>query len=193
MRIITTFVFITTLASGAFGSDIARVTVSPAATAIKLVPANQFVVCDTCPATTHLTLLKTPVPAPMPAMRFTQLSPSTNVEIPKPQEVAEKLAVVYFRLNRDDLKGGEKTKLLSVVNKLKLADNLRVKGYTCDLGSKAYNNRLALRRAETVKRYLRSIGVTEARIEISGEGLCCYSSHNRANNRRVEIITKGPQ
>jgi outer membrane protein OmpA-like peptidoglycan-associated protein len=156
------------------------------------VPANQFVICDTCPAITRLTLLKTPVATVIPAIRFSQPLPTaeastTTTAAAVKAEETEQLAVVHFRLNRDDLKGGERTKLRSLANNLQLADKLRVKGYTCDLGSKAYNDRLALRRAETVSRYIQSIGVSASKIEISGEGLCCYAGRDRAKNRRVEI------
>jgi len=71
------------------------------------------------------------------------------------------------------------------------ARNIRVKGFTCDLGSKPYNDRLALKRAGTVASLLTKSGVHLS--GFSGQGKCCYiSKTSREANRRAEIIAEIP-
>lgn len=72
-------------------------------------------------------------------------------------------------------------------------DNLdiEVTGYTDSLGSASYNKGLSEKRAESVKSYLVSKGVADAKIKTSGEGI--DNSHNnqtregRFQNRRVSL------
>lgn len=86
---------------------------------------------------------------------------------------------VYFDLDSSELKYSEKEKL----DRLSRDNNYKVTGYTCDIGSKEYNDRLALRRARAVQNYLGDIVK-----EIDGKGKCCYiDSKDKAKNRRAEI------
>lgn len=67
---------------------------------------------------------------------------------------------------------------------------LLVVGYTDDIGPQEYNDRLARRRAESVARALRDLGISSVRIEARAK--CCYVGDNetregRARNRRAEI------
>jgi len=62
---------------------------------------------------------------------------------------------------------------------------IRIKGFTCDIGSKAYNDRLAMRRALSVGSLLGRNGLQVD--EVSGEGKCCYVAGDRRLSRRVEI------
>ncbi len=62
---------------------------------------------------------------------------------------------------------------------------IRIKGFTCDIGSKAYNDRLAMRRALAVGSLLGRNGLQVD--EVSGEGKCCYVAGDRRLSRRVEI------
>ena len=62
---------------------------------------------------------------------------------------------------------------------------VRVKGFTCDLGSKAWNDRLAMRRAVSVAASLGKAGLNVD--EVSAEGKCCYVPGERRLSRRVEI------
>jgi Outer membrane protein and related peptidoglycan-associated (lipo)proteins len=68
--------------------------------------------------------------------------------------------------------------------------SLVVSGHTDDIGPQAYNDSLALKRAENVAAVLRDLGIQEVRVE--GKGRCCYVANNdtpqgRAKNRRAEI------
>ena len=67
---------------------------------------------------------------------------------------------------------------------------VEITGHTCTLGSKAYNDRLSLRRAKTIAAMLRRRGVKEEQMLVRG---CGYSmpredgAHDIALDRRVEI------
>jgi outer membrane protein OmpA-like peptidoglycan-associated protein len=68
--------------------------------------------------------------------------------------------------------------------------SLVVVGHTDDIGPQAYNDSLALKRAENVASVLRELGVRPVHTE--AEGKCCYVADNetpqgRALNRRAEI------
>jgi outer membrane protein OmpA-like peptidoglycan-associated protein len=65
---------------------------------------------------------------------------------------------------------------------------LSVKGYTCEIGSKQYNDKLAVRRAKAVARVLEEEGIHLS--EVSGEGKCCYVSKELSKNRRSEVLVQ---
>lgn len=78
----------------------------------------------------------------------------------------------------------------ALVDSLKVcgARQFVVTGYTCDLGNKQVNDRMALGRAEEVARILRRAGFEV--IEVSGKGKSDYVGSNpthREDNRRVEV------
>ena len=59
-----------------------------------------------------------------------------------------------------------------------------ITGYTDSIGSKRYNDALALKRAKAAERYL------NVKVELNGLGKCCYVSKTAKLNRRVKIIFK---
>ena len=68
-----------------------------------------------------------------------------------------------------------------------------VKGHTDSVGSDAYNDKLSLRRAESVAAYLVSQGVDADKVKTAGLGESQPLADNatddgRAQNRRVEIF-----
>lgn len=108
-----------------------------------------------------------------------------------------------FKFDRSDSGGIQpagKAKLDQLVRDLKQADDvtgIRIEGYTDRLGSDSYNRQLSAKRAETVKRYLQSGGVTVP-IGSRGRGkenpVVECNERNRealidclAPNRRVEL------
>ncbi len=101
---------------------------------------------------------------------------------------------VHFYLNSSKIKK-EYLPYLNVVAKyLKTHPDVKVKikGHTDNTGSKKYNDKLALKRAEAVKQYLVKLGVSRNRIMIDGVGKSEYivSNNNeldRFTNRRVEF------
>jgi outer membrane protein OmpA-like peptidoglycan-associated protein len=107
------------------------------------------------------------------------------------QQDPDARVTVLFSLDRSALSDAEKARLSSFVEGLDAeakAGNLFVTGYTCDLGSKAHNDVLAMKRAEAVEGYLRKAGLHA--IWVAGRGKCCYATKEpdkRYLNRRVEV------
>ena len=107
-------------------------------------------------------------------------------------------ADVFFDFDKAVLKPEGKAKLDELVGKLK-AVNLEVIiaiGHTDTIGTKEYNQKLSVRRAEAVKAYLVSKGIEPNRIYTEGKGLKQPIADNRtaegrAKNRRVEIEVVG--
>ena len=102
---------------------------------------------------------------------------------------------VHFALNRYSLRSKETTILDGAANKLKDDPLLRlnVEGYTCNLGTPAYNLSLGDRRANAVKDYLMSKGVPgdQLRTMSFGEERAKHdNSHKetRPLNRRVALV-----
>lgn len=81
--------------------------------------------------------------------------------------------------------------LKDVLASIRQDDALRVVGYTDNLGSETYNDRLARLRAEFVATWLRRHGVKNP-IRVEAKGKCCFVESNdsdtgRAANRRAVI------
>ena len=100
------------------------------------------------------------------------------------------LLPVYFRFDHSDLSDFEKNQLDRLISGVKgdsVKESLKVRitGYSCDLGTRAYNNRLSLQRAKSVASYLEDKGFSL--LEVRGEGDMNPISEVRRLNRRVEI------
>ena len=167
-----------------------------------------FVICKSCAASQRLTL-KPKMPALAIRMAAiatgaenTEMGETSSVRNPVidpkvgaggscHQPIANMcLMPVYFRFDHSDLSDFEKDQLDRLISGIK--DNpakeflkVRITGYTCDLGSRAYNNRLSLQRAKSVASYLEDKGFTI--LEVIGEGGNKPISELRRLNRRVEI------
>jgi len=135
-----------------------------------------------------------PPPPPPPA-------PAPTPPKPKPAPVAEKVTLaadVLFDFDKSVLKPEGKNKLDDLASKVK-AINLEVViaiGHTDSIGSDAYNQKLSVRRAESVKAYLVSKGVEPNRIYTEGKGekqpvASNKTKEGRQKNRRVEIEVIG--
>ncbi len=118
---------------------------------------------------------------------------------PAPTQTSEEplmvTARVHFDFNKSNIKREYIPLLNEVVKVLKENPNVRVRieGFTDDIGSKAYNDRLALRRAQAVRDYLVRAGIPADRIEVAGFGKERYIADNttpigRFTNRRAEFI-----
>jgi OOP family OmpA-OmpF porin len=119
----------------------------------------------------------------------------------KPTPSSEKVtfaADALFDFDKAVLKDDGKAKLDDLFNKL-YGMNLEViiaVGHTDSIGSDAYNDKLSIRRAESVKKYLVDKGVEPNRIYTEGKGEKQPVADNktaagRAKNRRVEIEVVG--
>ncbi|QWK19714.1 MAG: OmpA family protein [Hydrogenobacter thermophilus] len=119
-----------------------------------------------------------------------------KVEKKLPQE--EPLMVsarIHFDFDKYSIKREYIPLLNEVVKALKENPHVRVRieGYTDSIGSKAYNDRLALKRAKAVKDYLVKHGIEESRIDTVGFGKERYIASNetaigRFTNRRADFI-----
>ena len=135
-----------------------------------------------------------PKPAPPPA-------PAPKPAPEKPKPVAEKVtfaADVLFDFDKAVIKPEGKSKLDDLANKVR-GVNLEVViaiGHADSVGSDAYNQRLSVRRAESVKAYMVSKGIEPNRVYTEGKGEKQPVADNktadgRAKNRRVEIEVIG--
>ncbi|MDT7910875.1 MAG: OmpA family protein [Thermocrinis sp.] len=120
------------------------------------------------------------------------------VEPQEPAKVEEPLMVrarIHFDFNKASIKK-EYIPLLKEVAKVLKENpniNLRIEGYTDDIGTKAYNQKLALKRAMAVKNFLVKEGINPERIQVVGFGKERYIAENttpigRLTNRRAEFI-----
>jgi OOP family OmpA-OmpF porin len=139
-----------------------------------------------------------PTPAPVPEVKP---APKPAPEPAKPKPVAEKVtfaADVLFDFDKSVVKPDGKSKLDDLSSKMR-GVNLEVViaiGHADSIGSDAYNQKLSVRRAESVKAYLVSKGIEANRIYTEGKGEKQPVADNktregRAKNRRVEIEVIG--
>jgi OOP family OmpA-OmpF porin len=157
-------------------------------------PATAAVGCDGA-------LVRAAAPAPAP---IAQPAPPAVVPPPAPAPqppAATKVtyaADAFFDFDKAVLKPEGKAKLDDLVGKVQ-GINLEViiaVGHTDSIGSKEYNQKLSVRRAEAVKAYLVSKGIEKNRVYTEGKGLTQPVADNRtaegrAKNRRVEIEVVG--
>jgi outer membrane protein OmpA-like peptidoglycan-associated protein len=118
-------------------------------------------------------------------------------EAPKTYKSTDAIAQpvrVHFYLNSSKIKKEYLPYLNIIAKYLKTHPDVKVKikGYTDNIGSKKYNDKLALKRAKAVKQYLVKLGVPPNRIMIVGVGKSEYivSNNNeldRFTNRRAEF------
>jgi len=151
---------------------------------------------------------ETPKPAPQPEQEKEAPKPAPAPEAPKPapapekpKPVAEKVtfaADVLFDFDKSDIKPEGRSKLDDLAGKMKTI-NLEVViaiGHTDSIGTDVYNQKLSVRRAEAVKKYLSSKGVEGNRIYTEGKGekqpvASNKTKEGRAKNRRTEIEVIG--
>ncbi|MBC7456176.1 MAG: OmpA family protein [Massilia sp.] len=130
-----------------------------------------------------------PAPAPAPA--------PVPVIVPTSEKVSYS-ADAFFDFDKAVLKPAGKASLDDLSSKLQ-GMNLEViiaVGHTDAVGTDAYNQKLSIRRAESVKAYLQGKGVEANRIYTEGKGekqpvADNKSTDGRAKNRRVEIEVVG--
>jgi len=110
---------------------------------------------------------------------------STTVLPKKKEHLMTSIAV--FDFDKYNLKDSEKKEISNALDRIKKAEIIEIKGFTDKIGTEEYNDKLALKRAESVKQYLISQGIDESKIKIEAKGKCCYISPKDSENRRVEI------
>lgn len=104
---------------------------------------------------------------------------------------------VLFDFNSSALRSASRSSLreMSDVFQKYPDTTIRVEGHTDSVGSASYNERLSERRADSVARYLETLGVRSSRIDAIGFGESQPRASNstasgRQLNRRVEIHIK---
>ena len=128
-------------------------------------------------------------------------APAAPVVAAAPAVAATKVtyaADAFFDFNKSVLKPEGKAKLDDLTSKVK-GVNLEViiaVGHTDSVGSDVYNQKLSVRRAESVKAYLVSKGIEKNRVYTEGKGekqpvADNKTAEGRAKNRRVEIEVVG--
>jgi outer membrane protein OmpA-like peptidoglycan-associated protein len=105
---------------------------------------------------------------------------------------------VLFDFNKYTLKPEAREKLAKVSGILVAYPNLKlqVEGYTDNIGSEEYNQKLSEERADGVREYLISQSVVDANVTAKGLGKSDPIADNstnqgRAQNRRVELVVSG--
>ncbi len=108
-------------------------------------------------------------------------------------------ARIHFDFDKFNIKKDYLPYLNVITRYLKAHKDLKIKivGYTDSIGSKEYNDRLARKRAEAIRKYLIDHGISPDRIEIIGKGKEDYlfdnsTSLNRFTNRRAEFFIMEP-
>jgi len=143
----------------------------------------------------------TPAPAPKPEPKPAPPPAQPKPAPEKPKPVAEKItfaADVLFDFDKSVIKPEGRSKLDDLAGKAK-GVNLEVViaiGHADSIGSDEYNQRLSVRRAESVKAYLTSKGIEANRVYTEGKGekqpvASNRTSDGRAKNRRTEIEVIG--
>lgn len=147
-----------------------------------------------------------PVPPPAPVAAVPEPEPAAPVAAaPEPAPlapVAEPVPVatlvlegVNFDFDKAVIRPQDYAKLDQDIDALKAWGDVDVEvaGHTCNIGTDEYNLGLSLRRAEAVRNYLVSKGVSADRLTVRGYGESRPAFSNatregRAQNRRVELV-----
>jgi OOP family OmpA-OmpF porin len=135
----------------------------------------------------HCFLDKAPPPPPAPA-------PPPKAAPPVPVQKKIVLRGVNFDFDKSNIRPDAVSILREAATILKenAGVNVSVEGHTDGVGSDAYNLRLSMRRAASVKAFLVKEGIAESRLTTRGLGESQPVATNdtddgRAQNRRVEL------
>ena len=154
-----------------------------------------------------------PTPAPAPAPAPKQQPPAPPPSAPKPAaakpEKVTTASTVNFDFDRYVIRPDARTKLDDLVGKLRnvTLEVVIAVGHADRLGSDAYNMKLSVRRADSVKAYLVSKGITASRVYTEGKGerqpvkeckgdgktkalIACLEPNRRAEIEAVGSVTK---
>jgi len=123
-----------------------------------------------CASTPEPTPPPAPAPAPRPAAP-TPPPPPPPAPAPKPEKITT-ASTVNFDFDRYVIRPDAGSKLDDLVGKLRSVslEVIIAVGHADRLGSDAYNMKLSVRRADSVKAYLVSKGIAASRIYTEGKG-----------------------
>ncbi|MGB9418184.1 MAG: OmpA family protein, partial [Acidobacteriaceae bacterium] len=116
-----------------------------------------------------------------------------------PRGLVVNLSDVLFATARYDLKQETQLKLARIAGIFLAHPDLRVQveGYTDNVGSETYNQKLSEQRASTVQSFLIQQGLSPQNVSAIGYGMTNPVADNstaagRQQNRRVELVVSGP-
>ncbi|EXI90528.1 MAG: Photosystem I P700 chlorophyll a apoprotein A2 [Candidatus Accumulibacter regalis] len=165
---------------------------------------RQFKTCSgtACPIPTRKTLAIVELPVatdePAPAVSGVhQTPPPVASDSPVATAAEPATASIHFEYGQETPTADGQRELERLAAIAVKYQRIELVGRTDDIGGKAYNDRLARRRAESVRSWLLDRGV-QAEILVRAEGLCCYldpapTEAARRSNRRVEVRLAGPR
>lgn len=109
------------------------------------------------------------------------------------EQKVEAKVVLHYAPGKITPSGKWQEELLNFVKSLTLLDVIRIASYTDNTGTQELNEKLARRRAEYIRDWLRARKVKNL-IEIEAKGACCFVAPNstdegRFANRRTEVYT----
>ncbi len=148
----------------------------------------EYVACIDCPEPTKKTIHLPPPPAkPLPVKKV-------EAEPPKPVITTLK---VHFRFGMATLDKEGRKELAAAAAEAKRGEVIVVLGRTDPVGGKKFNERLAEKRAETVKQELIAAGIPAASIHAGTHKPCCDGDlkggaelHRELRRTDVEITIK---
>ncbi|MFH1872649.1 MAG: OmpA family protein [Pseudomonadota bacterium] len=153
---------------------------------------RQFKTCSgkDCPTPTRKTLALVELPVAKKASAPPIAEPPPKVA-PVAHHEEPVTATVLFEFGKSAPSADGQQALQRLIAIAADFKRIEIEGRTDDIGSKAYNDRLARRRAEFVRSWFLKQGI-DAEIVVRAEGLCCYldtalTETARRNNRRVEV------
>jgi len=170
-------------------------------TTLSVIALLAFAGCASTPAPTP-----TPAPAPAPAPQSLPAAPPAAPKAAQPGKVTT-ASTVNFDFDRYVIRPDARTKLDDLVGKLRnvTLEVVIAVGHADRLGSDAYNMKLSVRRADSVKTYLVSKGIAASRVYTEGKGErqpikeCKGDTKTKAliaclePNRRVELEAVGSE
>lgn len=97
---------------------------------------------------------------------------------------------VYFDFDRYKLKPDQRAKIEKALEEGLLGKSFEylVIGYADWIGSKRYNLNLSRRRAEEVRKYLRSLGIEKVELSWKGEEECNLYKGRRVNRSLIKLL-----
>ena len=119
--------------------------------------------------------------------------PVVMQEIPEPEPEVALDTVFYFDYDQASLRADARSTLTAFAEKLKQSsDTIRIEGYADERGSEDYNKALGERRANAVRDFLVSLGVSSSQIQTVSYGeesprVAGSDESAWQENRRVEI------
>ncbi|HTQ74570.1 MAG TPA: OmpA family protein [Burkholderiales bacterium] len=132
-----------------------------------------------------------PAPAPAPASAPTPPPPppAAKQAAPKPEKVTN-ASTVNFDFDRYVIRPDARGKLDDLVGRLRnvTLEVVIAVGHADRIGSDAYNMKLSVRRADSVKAYLVSKGITASRVYTEGKGKRQPVKECKGDKKTKELI-----